>query len=147
MKTFMAKPEDIKREWLLVDASNMPLGRLASQVAALLRGKDKPIFTPHVDTGSHVVIINCDNVVLTGKKLEQKMYRRYSGYQGGLKEQQYKTLMQNRPEFAVYLAVKGMLPKNAMGRKMLTRLRVFRDANHTHEAQQPKTITLKGGTR
>jgi len=147
MKTYMAKKEDIVREWRIVDGSNMPLGRLASQVAAILRGKDKVTFTPNVDAGDHVIIINCKDVVLTGNKLETKIYRHHSKFPGGMKEEKYRILMDRRPEFAVYQAVKGMLPKNAIGKTMLTRLRVFADANHKHEAQQPKIVLLKGGIR
>lgn len=137
MKTYMAKPEDIERKWYVVDATDMVLGRLASQVAAVLRGKNKPTFTPHVDTGDHVIIINCANVRLTGKKLEQKMYRYHTGYVGGLKEIQYKKLMETKPEFVVYNAVKGMLPKNALGRQMIKKLRVYSGSEHDHQAQQP----------
>jgi len=143
----MAKQEDIVREWRIVDGSGMPLGRLASQVAAILRGKDKVTFTPNVDAGDHVIIINCKDVVLTGNKLETKIYRHHSKFPGGMKEEKYGRLMERRPEFAVYLAVKGMLPKNAIGKRMLTRLRVFGDANHNHEAQQPKMTILKGGVK
>ena len=119
----------------------MVLGRLASQVAAVLRGKNKPTFTPNVDTGDHVIIINCDKVVLTGRKLEQKYYRYHTGYVGGLKEIQYSKLMQNKPEFAVYEAIRGMLPKSPIGRQMIKKLKVYKGATHNHEAQKP--IELK----
>lgn len=141
MKTFMAKPETVERKWYVVDATDMVLGRLASQVAAVLRGKNKPTFTPNVDTGDHVIIINCDKVVLTGRKLEQKYYRYHTGYVGGLKEIQYSKLMQTKPEFAVYEAIRGMLPKSPIGRQMIKKLKVYKGATHNHEAQQP--IELK----
>ena len=144
MKTFMAKPNDVERKWFVVDATNMPLGRLASQVADILSGKNKPTFTPHVDSGDYVVIINSDAVVLTGKKLEQKKMYTHSGYVGGLKETNYKTLMATKSDVAVMKAVKGMLPKTTLGRQMLKRLRVFKGAEHEHEAQKPELITLKG---
>lgn len=144
MKTFMAKPADVERKWFVVDATNMPLGRLASQVADILSGKNKPTFTPHVDSGDYVVIINSDLVVLTGKKLEQKKMYTHSGYVGGLKETDYKTLMATKSDVAVMKAVKGMLPKTTLGRQMLKRLRVFKGENHDHEAQKPELITLKG---
>lgn len=137
MKTYMAKPEDVERKWYVVDATDLVLGRLASQIAAVLRGKNKPTFTPNVDTGDHVIIVNCAKVRLTGKKLEQKMYRYHTGYIGGLKETQYKKLMAEKPEFAVYNAVKGMLPKNSLGRKMIKKLRVYAGPEHNQQAQQP----------
>ena len=133
----MAKPEDVERKWYVVDATDLVLGRLASQVAAVLRGKNKPTFTPNVDTGDHVIIVNCAKVRLTGKKLEQKMYRYHTGYIGGLKETQYKKLMAEKPEFAVFNAVKGMLPKNSLGRKMIKKLRVYAGPEHNQQAQQP----------
>ena len=140
MKTYMAKPENVERKWYVVDASGMVLGRLASQVAAVLRGKNKPTFTPNVDTGDHVIIINCDKVRLTGKKAEQKYYRYHTGYVGGLKEIQYKKLMAEKPDFAVYNADKGMLPKNSLGRQMIKKLRVYKGAEHNHQAQQPEEL-------
>ena len=142
MKTFMAKKEAVERKWYVVDATGMHLGRLASQVAAVLRGKNKPTFTPHVDTGDFVIVLNCDKVVLTGKKLEQKIYRRHTGKPGGLKEIKYERLMRERSDFAVMRAVKGMLPKNSLGRKMLTKLRVYKGNEHKHSAQQPEALTL-----
>ena len=144
MKTFMEKPENVERKWFIVDATNMPLGRLATQVADILTGKKKPNYTPHVDIGDHVIVINSDKVVLTGKKLSQKMLRSHSGYIGGLKEMDYKTVMATKSNVAVEKAVKGMLPKNSLGRKAFTRLRVYKDANHNHEAQKPQTVELKG---
>ncbi|NCA66945.1 MAG: 50S ribosomal protein L13 [Clostridia bacterium] len=141
MKTYMAKPETVERKWYVVNADGMVLGRLASRVAAILRGKNKPTFTPNVDTGDYVIIINCSKVMLTGKKLEQKMYRHHTGYIGGLKEMSAKFVMANKPEFAVIQAIKGMLPKNAIGRKMFTKLNVYAGATHNQQAQQP--IELK----
>ena len=141
MKTFMAKPDQVERKWYIVDATDLVLGRLASNVAAVLRGKNKPIFTPNVDTGDYVIIINCDKVRLTGKKLEQKYYRYHTGYIGGLKEVQYKALMAKKPVLAVELAVKGMLPKNSIGRKMFKKLKAYAGSEHPHAAQQP--IELK----
>ena len=144
MKTFMEKPANVERKWFVVDATNMPLGRLATQVADILTGKKKPNYTPHVDTGDHVIVINSDKVVLTGKKLSQKMLRSHSGYAGGLKEMDYKTVMATKSNVAVEKAVKGMLPKNSLGRNAYSRLRVYKDANHNHEAQKPQTVELKG---
>lgn len=140
MKTYMAKPEDIEKKWYVVDATNLVLGRLASNVASVLRGKNKPTFTPNVDTGDYVIVINCDKVVLTGNKLEDKYHSHYTGYIGGLKQVQYKTLMANHPEQAVYLAVKGMLPKNSLGKKQLTKLRCYAGSEHGHEAQKPEVL-------
>ena len=139
-KTYMAKPEDVKEKWYVVDATDMVLGRLARNVANVLRGKNKPIYTPNVDCGDHVIIINCANVRLTGKKLEKKVHIHHSGYIGGLKEIQYKKLMAEKPERAVMLAVKGMLPKNSLGRKQLTKLRCYAGAEHNHEAQKPQEL-------
>lgn len=138
MSTYMAKASDIKRKWYVIDAAGKPLGRVATVVADLLRGKNEPTFTPHVDCGNHVIVINASKVVLTGKKLEQKYYRRHSGYIGGLKEVKYSTLMSTRPEKAMELAVKGMIPSNTIGRKALTRLRVYKDDQHKHQAQMPQ---------
>ena len=140
MSTYMANPQTVERKWYVVDAEDLVMGRLASQVASILRGKNKPTFTPHVDCGDHVIIINAAQAVLTGRKLEQKYYRHHSGYVGGLKEVQYKTLMAENPEKAMMLAVKGMIPDNTIGRKALTRCRVYRDANHGHAAQKPEEI-------
>ena len=142
MKTYMAHDNDVVRKWYVVDASGMALGRLASKVAAILRGKNKPIFTPNVDTGDFVIVVNTDKVVLTGKKLEKKYYRYHTGHIGGLKEIQYKTFMQTKSDVAVYEAVKGMLPKNSLGRKMLTKLKVYKGAEHKHEAQKPEALDL-----
>ena len=137
MKTFMAKPGEVERKWYVVDATDLVLGRLASNVAAVLRGKNKPIFTPNVDTGDFVIVINADKVRLTGKKLEQKYYRYHTGYIGGLKEIQYKDMMEKKPVLALELAVKGMLPKNSLGRKMFKKLKVYAGSEHPHAAQQP----------
>lgn len=138
MSTFMAKPAEVERKWYVIDAAGKPLGRTAVVVANLLRGKNEPTFTPHVDCGSHVIVINAEKAVLTGKKLEQKYYRRHTGYIGGLKETQYKKLMAERPELAMELAVKGMVPDNTIGRKALTRLRVYKGTDHKHAAQKPQ---------
>ena len=143
MKTFMQTAETKSQKWYLVDATNMPLGRLASQVAAILRGKNKPEFTPNQLCGDHVIIINTDKVVLTGNKLEDKYYRYHTGYIGGLKEVQYKKLMNEKPEFAVYKAFKGMLPKNTLGAAMLKKLRVYQGSEHNHQAQCPTVLELK----
>ena len=143
MNTYMAKGETVERKWYVVDAEGMVLGRLASQVAAILRGKHKPIFTPHVDTGDYVIIINADKVVLTGKKLEQKKYYHHSGYVGGLKEISYKTLLQKKPEFAVYEAIRLMMPKGPLGRQMLKKVKIYRGSEHNHVAQQPEVLELK----
>lgn len=142
MKSFVAKPADIERKWYVIDANGQTLGRLATQVAMILRGKHKPIYTPHVDCGDHVIVINAGKVVLTGKKLEQKKYYRYSGYVGGLKETSARDMLEKKPELMVYEAIKGMMPKNSLGREMLTKLRVYKDAEHAHAAQKPEVYTL-----
>ena len=141
-KSYMAKPGEVEKKWYVVDATDAILGRLSSQVATILRGKNKPEFTPNVDCGDFVIVINCNKVRLTGKKLEQKYYRHHTGYIGGLKEVQYKKIMQEKPEFAVYKAVKGMLPKNSLGEVMLTKLRVYAGSEHPHSAQQPVELKL-----
>ena len=140
MSTFMQKPAEIERKWYIVDAANKPLGKTAVTVATLLRGKHKPEYTPHVDCGEFVIVINASKAVLTGKKLEQKFYRHHSGYIGGLKEVNYKTLMAKRPEMAMELAVKGMLPHNTIGAKSMTRLHVYAGENHEQAAQKPTVI-------
>lgn len=142
MKTFMAKEGQVERKWYVVDASGMVLGRLASQVAAVLRGKNKPTFTPNVDCGDHVIIINADKVILTGKKLEKKFYTYHTGYIGGLKQIPYSKMMAEKADLAVYEAVKGMLPKNSLGRQMLTKLRVYKGAEHAQQAQKPVELKL-----
>ncbi len=144
MKTYMAKPLEVERKWYVIDASGQTLGRLATEVATILRGKHKPIYTPHVDTGDYVIIINAEDIVLTGKKLDQKMYRRHSGYPGGLKEMTYRNLLNKRPEKAIEAAVKGMLPHNRLGRKMFAKLKVYKGSEHPHQAQQPEVRELKG---
>lgn len=143
MKSYMATNQTVERKWYVVDASGMALGRLASQVAAILRGKNKPTFTPNVDTGDFVIVVNTDKVVLTGKKLEQKYYTYHTGYIGGLKQIPYSRMMTEKSDLAVYEAVKGMLPKNKLGRQMLTKLRVYKGAEHNHQAQQPVELTLE----
>ena len=144
MKTYMAKPADIERKWFVVDATNIPLGRVASQVADILTGKNKPIFTPHVDCGDYVIVLNSDKVVLTGKKLTDKIMRWHTGYAGGLKEVDYGTLMKKNSVKAVEKAIKGMLPKTSLGRKQFTRLHVYKDGEHNNQAQKPETIQIKG---
>ena len=142
MKTFMANAQNVERNWYIVDADGMTLGRLASQVAAILRGKNKPTFTPHCDTGDHVIIINAAKVVLSGKKLDQKVYYHHSGYAGGLKATVYRKLLAEKPEFAVKHAVIGMLPKGPLGRQMARKLRVSAGTEHEHEAQKPTVLEL-----
>lgn len=142
MKTFMAKKEEVKREWYVVDAKGKVLGRLASEIAKILRGKHKPIFTPHVDTGDFVIVINAKDVVLTGKKENQKMYFFHSGYPGGDRLISAKELRAKAPERMIYLAVKGMLPKGPLGRKMLKKLKVYAGPEHPHQAQQPKELKI-----
>lgn len=138
----MAHPETVQRKWYLIDANGMVLGRLASQVASILRGKNKPTFTPHVDTGDHVIVINTDKIVLTGNKLEQKEFRRHSGNIGNLHVIKYGKLMAERSDFVVMRAVKGMLPKNSLGRQMLKKLRVYKGSEHNNQAQQPEVLVL-----
>ena len=142
MSTYMAKAETIERKWYVIDAAGKPMGRTAVAAANILRGKHRPEFTPHVDCGEFVIIINADKAVLTGKKLEQKYYQRHSGYIGGLKEVQYKKLMATKPELAMELAVKGMLPHNTLGAKSLTRLKVYAGAEHKHAAQKPEAYEI-----
>ena len=142
MKTFMANESNIERKWYLVDASDMPLGRVASQVAAILRGKNKPTFTPNVDAGDFVIVINTDKMYLTGKKLEKKYYRYHTGYMGGLKAIQYKKMMEEKSDDALYIAIKGMLPKTSLGRKMRTKVRIYKGAEHEHAAQKPEVLNL-----
>ncbi len=139
----MANAQTAEHNWYVVDADGMTLGRLASQVAAILRGKNKPTFTPNCDTGDHVIVINAAKVVLTGKKLDQKVYYHHSGYAGGLKETKYRKLMAEKPEFAVKHAVLGMMPKGPLGRQMARKLRVYAGAEHEHEAQKPVVLELK----
>ena len=138
MSTYMPKAGDIVRKWYVIDAAGKPMGKVAVEAAKLLRGKHKAMFTPNADCGDHVIIINAEKTVLTGKKLEQKMYYRHTGYIGNLKEVKYSTLMKTKPEFAMTLAVKGMIPDTVIGRKALTRLRVVKGADHAHAAQKPE---------
>jgi large subunit ribosomal protein L13 len=138
----MAKPSEVERKWYIVDATDIPLGRLASRVAAILRGKNKVNFTPNVDCGDHVIVLNSDKVILTGNKLSNKLYRHHTGFVGGLKETSYRDIMEKRSDFAVMTAVKGMLPKNSLGKKMLKKLRVYKDDKHNHQAQKPVAINL-----
>ena len=142
MSTYMAKVETVERKWYVLDAAGKPMGRVAVAAANILRGKHRPEFTPHVDCGEFVIIINADKAILTGRKLEQKYYRRHSGYIGGLKEVQYKTLMATKPELAMELAVKGMLPHNSIGAKSFTRLKVYAGAEHNQAAQKPQAYEI-----
>ena len=142
MNTYMANAQTVERKWYVVDAEGMVRGRLASQVANILRGKHKPIYTPHVDTGDYVIVVNADKIILTGKKLDQKIYYHHSGYVGGLKETKYRNLMADKPEFALRHAVVGMLPKSPLGRKMATKMHVYSGAEHEHAAQQPEVLNL-----
>ena len=142
MKTFMASPATIDRKWYVVDATGMTLGRLASEVAKVLRGKNKPIFTPHIDTGDNVIVINAEKIVVTGKKLDQKIYYHHSDYVGGMKETTLKEKLAKKPESVIELAVKGMLPKGPLGRQMLKKLHVYAGPEHKHEAQKPEVLTF-----
>ena len=142
MKTFVAKEQDIQKKWFLVDAENRVLGRLATQIAIRLRGKHKPVFTPHVDTGDFVVVINAEKITLTGSKLDKKVYYRHSGYIGGLKKITARRLLEEKPEEVLRLAVKRMLPKNSLGRRQLKKLKIYKGADHPHEAQQPEILEI-----
>jgi large subunit ribosomal protein L13 len=142
MKTYMANAQTVERKWYVIDAAGVPLGRLASRVAYVLRGKHKPTFTPNVDTGDFVIVINTDKVVLTGKKTEDKFYRYHTGYIGGLKEISYKKMLEEKSDLAVYEAVRGMLPKNSLGRATLKKLRVYKGAEHNHAAQKPEELKV-----
>ena len=143
MSTTMPNEANLNRKWYIIDAANKPLGRTAAVAATLLRGKHKPVFAPHADCGDHVIIINAEKAILTGRKLDQKFYYRHTGYIGHLKEVKYRTLMETRPELAMELAVKGMVPDTTIGRKALTRLRVYKGAEHKHEAQKPERLEVK----
>ncbi|MCL2332745.1 MAG: 50S ribosomal protein L13 [Actinomycetia bacterium] len=143
VKTYYAKPGEVEREWLLIDATDLVLGRLATQVAMILRGKKKPTYTPNVDTGDFVVIVNAEKIRLTGNKADQKAYYSYSGYPGGLKETSFKTLMEKHPERVIEKAVRGMLPKGTLGRQMGRKLHVYAGPEHPHQAQSPRQITLE----
>jgi len=142
MNTFMANPDKIERKWYVVDADGCTLGRLASEVASVLRGKNKPQYTPNVDTGDYVIVINADKINVTGKKLDQKIYYRHSEYVGGMKETTLREMMEKKPEKVVELAVKGMLPKGPLGRQMYTKLHVYAGAEHPHAAQKPEVLTF-----
>ena len=143
MKTYMANPDKIERKWYVVDASEYTLGRLASEVAKVLRGKNKPIFTPHIDCGDYVIVVNASKVKVTGKKLDQKVYYSHSDYVGGMKETTLKEMMAKKPEKVVELAVKGMLPKGPLGRSMMTKLHVYAGADHEQAAQKPEVLEIK----
>ncbi|MBZ2189641.1 MAG: 50S ribosomal protein L13 [Alcanivorax sp.] len=142
MKTFSAKPDSVKRDWYVVDASGKTLGRLASEIATRLRGKHKPEFTPHVDTGDYIVVVNAEKVHVTGKKASDKMYYRHSGFPGGIKQANFETLIAKKPEQVLELAVKGMMPRNPLGRAMLSKLKVYAGAEHPHTAQQPQALEI-----
>lgn len=142
MSTYVAKPAEIERKWYVVDADGLTLGRMASEIAKILRGKNKPQYTPFLDTGDFVIVVNASRLVLTGNKLDQKKYYHHTGYPGGLKDVSYRNLMQKRPEKAVELAVKGMLPKNALGRAMIKKLKVYAGPDHAHAAQKPEALKL-----
>ena len=137
-KTYSAKASEIERKWYIIDASGKPLGRVASEAAKLLRGKHKPTFTPNIDTGDHVIVLNCKEAVLTGRKLDQKIYRHHSGYIGGMKETTAREMMNKKPEEVMYLAIKGMLPKNSLGRQSIKKLRVYAGSEHENMAQKPE---------
>ena len=143
MSTYMAKPANVERKWYVIDAEGVVLGRLASQVALMLRGKHKPTFTPHVDTGDFIIVVNTDKIVLTGNKLNDKIYYHHTGHPGGLKETKYRDLMANKSEFALKKAVRGMLPKGPLGNKMIKKLKVYAGPEHEHQAQKPEAFELK----
>ena len=143
MKSFMASPSTIERKWYVVDATGHTLGRLASEIASILRGKNKPTFTPHIDTGDYVIVVNADKIKVTGKKLDQKVYYNHSDYVGGMKETTLREKMAKKPEDVIYLAVKGMLPKGSLGREMITKLHVYAGADHKHQAQKPEVLEIK----
>ena len=140
MKSYMASPSKVERKWYVVDAEGKTLGRMASEISSVLRGKNKPIFTPHIDTGDYVIVVNAGKVAVTGKKLDQKIYRSHSGYVGHLKETNLKTMLAKKPEFVITHAVKGMLPKGVLGRQMLKKLHVYAGAEHEHAAQKPEVL-------
>ena len=141
--TYSAKKNEIVRKWYIIDAENKPLGRVATEAAKLLRGKHKPTYTPHMDVGDHVIVLNCKDAILTGKKLDQKVYRRHSGYIGGMKETSARVMMENKPEQAMMIAVKGMLPHNSLGRQMVKKLRVYAGSEHENIAQKPEVWEVK----
>ena len=143
MKSFMASPSTIERKWYVVDATGHTLGRLASEIASILRGKNKPTYTPHIDTGDYVIVVNADKIQVTGKKLDQKVYYNHSDYVGCIKETTLREKMAKKPEDVIYLAVKGMLPKGPLGREMITKLHVYAGADHKHQAQKPEVLEIK----
>lgn len=143
MNTYMAKAETVERKWYVIDAEGLVLGRLASQVATMLRGKHKPVYTPHVDTGDYIIVVNTDKIKLTGKKLDKKIYYHHTGYPGGLKETPYRVLMEKKSEFVLKKAVKGMLPSGPLGNKMLKKLHVYAGPKHEQQAQKPEVLVLK----
>lgn len=143
MKSFMASPSTIERKWYVVDATGHTLGRLASEIASILRGKNKPTYTPHIDTGDYVIVVNADKIQVTGKKLDQKVYYNHSDYVGGMKETTLREKMAKKPEDVIYLAVKGMLPKGPLGREMITKLHVYAGADHKHQAQKPEVLEIE----
>ena len=143
MKSFMASPSTIERKWYVVDATGHTLGRLASEIASILRGQNKPTYTPHIDTGDYVIVVNADKIQVTGKKLDQKVYYNHSDYVGGMKETTLREKMAKKPEDVIYLAVKGMLPKGPLGREMITKLHVYAGADHKHQAQKPEVLEIK----
>ncbi len=142
MSTFMAKAQDVQRKWYIVDAEGKTLGRLATEIASILKGKHKPIYTPHVDTGDFVVVINAEKIVVTGNKASQKLYRRHSGYQGGLTEIPYEVMMKKHPERIISIAVRGMIPHNKLGSQMIKKLKVYAGTEHPHTAQQPEVLEI-----
>ena len=142
MKTYMANPDKIERKWYVVDAEGQTLGRLSAEIAKVLRGKNKPVFTPHIDTGDYVIVVNAEKVKVTGKKLDQKVYYHHSDYVGGMKETTLREMMAKKPEAVIELAVKGMLPKGPLGRSMIKKLHVYAGAEHAHEAQKPEVLTF-----
>ena len=142
MKTFMANPDKVERKWFVVDVAGKNLGRVSSEIAKILRGKNKPIFTPHEDTGDYVIVINAERITVTGRKLEQKIYYNHSDYVGGMKETDLKTMLAKKPERVIELAVKGMLPKGPLGRKMIKKLFVYAGSEHPHQAQKPEALEL-----
>lgn len=143
MKSYMASPKSIERKWYVVDATGHTLGRLSSEIAAILRGKNKPTYTPHIDTGDYVIVINADKIKVTGKKMDQKIYYHHSDYVGGMKETKLKDMMAKKPEEVIRMAVKGMLPKGPLGRSMINKLHVYAGPDHKHQAQQPEVLELK----
>jgi large subunit ribosomal protein L13 len=143
MKSFMARPREVERKWLLIDAEGQTLGRLATEIARLLRGKDKPQYTPHVDTGDFVVVVNAEKVVVTGKKTEQKVYYRHSGYPGGLKTTSYEEMLERKPTEILRRAIKGMMPKTRLGRQQLKKLKIYAGPEHPHEAQRPESYEVR----